>query len=111
NKWIMNLSKGNIQKVGIIQAILDKPDLLILDEPISGLDAHAQQELLKLLKEMNEEGTTVLLTYHESNILEGIVDTAYHLSNGSITKETKEATRNEINRNRETRRWYSDKLG
>lgn len=86
NKWIMNLSKGNIQKVGIIQAILDKPDLLILDEPISGLDAHAQQELLKLLKEMNEEGTTVLLTYHESNILEGIVDTAYHLSNGSITK-------------------------
>lgn len=65
NQWIMNLSKGNIPKVGIIQAILQKPELLILDEPISGLDFHAQQELLTIMKELKKEGTTILLTYHE----------------------------------------------
>ncbi|MBY7142007.1 ABC transporter ATP-binding protein [Virgibacillus sp. NKC19-3] len=86
NQWVMNLSKGSIQKVGIIQAIMQKPGLLILDEPISGLDSHAQQELIGIMKELKEEGTTVLLTYHESNILENVVDTAYNLNNGHLSK-------------------------
>ncbi|EMN7732549.1 ABC transporter ATP-binding protein [Bacillus cereus] len=86
NQWIMNLSKGNIQKVGIIQAILQIPELLILDEPISGLDLHAQQELLTVLKELKEQGTTILLTYHESNIFESLVEKTYDLNNGLISK-------------------------
>lgn len=86
NQWIMDLSKGNIQKVGIIQAILQNPELLILDEPISGLDLHAQQELLTVLKELKEQGTTVLLTYHESNIFEDLVEKTYYLNNGLISK-------------------------
>ncbi|AMR06079.1 ABC transporter ATP-binding protein [Bacillus thuringiensis] len=86
DQWIMNLSKGNIQKVGIIQAILQNPELLILDEPISGLDLHAQQELLTVLKELKEQGTTILLTYHESNIFESLVEKTYDLNNGLISK-------------------------
>ncbi|MCU4818550.1 ABC transporter ATP-binding protein [Bacillus cereus] len=86
DQWIMNLSKGNIQKVGIIQAILQSPELLILDEPISGLDLHAQQELLTVLKELKEQGTTILLTYHESNIFESLVEKTYDLNNGLISK-------------------------
>ncbi|ONK23492.1 hypothetical protein BLX87_10835 [Bacillus sp. VT-16-64] len=46
NQRIMELSKGNIQKVGIIQAILNDPELIILDEPLSGLDYQAQQDLV-----------------------------------------------------------------
>lgn len=86
NKWIMHLSKGNIQKVGIIQAILQKPDLLILDEPVSGLDVHAQQELLTIIKELKEQGSTILLTYHESNIFDDVLDSTYYLNNGWISK-------------------------
>ncbi|HEE9035283.1 ABC transporter ATP-binding protein [Bacillus thuringiensis] len=86
DQWIMNLSKGNIQKVGLIQAILQSPELLILDEPLSGLDLHAQQELLTVLKELKEQGTTILLTYHESNIFESLVEKTYDLNNGLISK-------------------------
>lgn len=86
NKWIMHLSKGNIQKVGIIQAILQKPDLLILDEPVSGLDVHAQQELLMIIKELKEQGSTILLTYHESTIFDDVIESAYYLNNGRISK-------------------------
>src|SRR5699024_8506153 len=58
NHWIRDLSKGNIQKVGIIQSVMQQPDLFILDEPASGLDFHAQQELLMIIKELKEHGTT-----------------------------------------------------
>lgn len=86
SQWVMSLSKGNIQKVGIIQAIMQRPDLLILDEPLSGLDSLAQQELLKIIKEFKKEGTTILLTYHESNLFEKVIDTTYHVKNGLLTK-------------------------
>lgn len=86
NHWISDLSKGNVQKVGIIQSIMQRPDLLILDEPISGLDFHAQQELLMIIKELKEQGTTTLLTYHESNIFEDVVESTYILKNGHISK-------------------------
>jgi len=70
NRRINELSKGNIQKVGIIQAILQQPELLILDEPLSGLDI-----------------STVLLTYHEASIFEGIVDQTYYIRDGRLAEE------------------------
>ncbi|MEI3614739.1 ABC transporter ATP-binding protein [Pseudogracilibacillus sp. SO30301A] len=86
HKWIMHLSKGNIQKVGIIQAILQKPDLFILDEPISGLDVHAQQELVNIVKEFKKQGSTILLTYHESHKFDDVIETTYYLHHGMISK-------------------------
>lgn len=83
---IMELSKGNIQKVGIIQAIIRKPNLLILDEPLSGLDSAAQEELVKIIVKLKQRGTTILLTYHESNTFESIVDNTLYLHNGNISK-------------------------
>ncbi|MEI5905666.1 ABC transporter ATP-binding protein [Bacillus spongiae] len=85
NHRIAELSKGNIQKVSIIQAMIQKNDLLIMDEPISGLDLQAQEELLKVLKEMKEQGTTVLLTYHETTIFEDIVEKSYCLEGGILS--------------------------
>lgn len=85
NHRISDLSKGNIQKVGIIQAIIQRPALLILDEPTSGLDSQAQQELLLIIKELKEQGTTILLTYHESNDFKDIVDTTYYIKNGLLS--------------------------
>ncbi|MFD1848569.1 ABC transporter ATP-binding protein [Oceanobacillus bengalensis] len=85
NQRIQKLSKGNLQKVGIIQAILQTPDLLILDEPISGLDQHAQQELSIVLKELKEQGATILLTYHESNFFNDLVEETYYLEGGQLS--------------------------
>jgi len=83
---IMELSKGNIQKVGLIQAILQKPNLLILDEPLSGLDSESQDELVKIIGELKQQGTTILLTYHESNVFESIVENTFYLDNGNISE-------------------------
>lgn len=87
NRRISELSKGNIQKVGIIQAILQQPELLILDEPLSGLDISAQQELLSIISELKEQKSTILLTYHEASIFEGIVNQTYYIKDGCLTEE------------------------
>ncbi|WP_052345836.1 ABC transporter ATP-binding protein [Paucisalibacillus sp. EB02] len=88
NQRIMELSKGNIQKVGIIQALIHNPNLLILDEPLSGLDSLAQEELVTIIGEMKQQGTTVLLTYHETNAFESIIERKLYIHNGNIS-ETK----------------------
>ena len=86
NQRIMELSKGSIQKVGLIQAILQKPNLLILDEPLAGLDAEAQEALVEIIGELKQQGTTILLTYHESNIFESIVENTFYLHHGNISE-------------------------
>jgi ABC-2 type transport system ATP-binding protein len=64
NTPIKNFSKGNKQKVGLVQALMHKPGLLLLDEPTSGLDPLVQQEVLRLLAEARAEGATVFFSSH-----------------------------------------------
>ena len=61
---IKNLSKGNKQKVGVVQALMHRPELLLLDEPTLGLDPLMQQEVLRLLAEAQAEGATVFFSSH-----------------------------------------------
>jgi ABC-2 type transport system ATP-binding protein len=61
---IRNLSKGNKIKIGVMQALMHRPELLLLDEPTFGLDPLMQQEVLKLLAEAKEEGATVFFSSH-----------------------------------------------
>ncbi|NLW44269.1 MAG: ABC transporter ATP-binding protein [Syntrophomonadaceae bacterium] len=58
------LSLGNKKKVAIVQALMHKPRLLILDEPANGLDPLIQSRLFSLLQEVNREGTTIFLSSH-----------------------------------------------
>lgn len=67
-KYIRNFSAGNKQKVGIISAMLHKPQLLILDEPFNYLDPTSQAVIRNLLKKYNEDtGATVLISSHNLN--------------------------------------------
>ncbi|MEW6568015.1 MAG: ABC transporter ATP-binding protein [Chloroflexota bacterium] len=59
-----NLSKGNKQKVGVIQALMHRPELLLMDEPTFGLDPLMQQEVLRILAEAKADGTTVFFSSH-----------------------------------------------
>ncbi|MCG5216348.1 ABC transporter ATP-binding protein [Streptosporangium sp. KLBMP 9127] len=58
------LSKGNKQKIGLIQAFMHEPEFLILDEPTSGLDPLLQQEFLAMVREVRTAGRTVLMSSH-----------------------------------------------
>jgi len=73
NMKISKLSGGMIQKLGVIQALLHKPSLLILDEPLSGLDPESRFQTKKLLKELSENGTTIFFSSH---ILSDVQDLA-----------------------------------
>ena len=59
-----DLSHGNKQKIGLIQAFMHRPDLIILDEPTLGLDPLMQREFWRLVQEASAEGATVLLSSH-----------------------------------------------
>ena len=66
-RHIRELSGGQQQRVFVARALLRRPDLLLLDEPTTGVDARIRHELLHLLGELNRGGLTVLLTTHDLN--------------------------------------------
>ncbi|HKD34565.1 MAG TPA: ABC transporter ATP-binding protein [Gaiellaceae bacterium] len=71
---IRHLSKGNRQKVGIVQAFMHRPELVVLDEPSSGLDPLLQAELRTLLRETAGDGRTVFLSSHSLDEVQHIAD-------------------------------------
>jgi ABC-type multidrug transport system ATPase subunit len=64
NRKVGGFSKGMLQRLGLAQCLLGKPELLILDEPTTGLDAVGAYEVRKKIKELNERGVTILLSSH-----------------------------------------------
>jgi ABC-2 type transport system ATP-binding protein len=71
---LRELSTGNRQKIGLIQAFMHEPELLILDEPIAGLDPLVQQSFHALLGEVSAQGRTVLLSSHTLSEVERVTD-------------------------------------
>jgi len=69
-----HLSRGNKQKIGIVQALFHRPPLLILDEPTSGLDPLVQDEFLHLLEDARDEGRTVFFSSHVLSEVERVCD-------------------------------------
>jgi ABC-type multidrug transport system ATPase subunit/ABC-type transport system involved in multi-copper enzyme maturation permease subunit len=81
---IGTLSHGNRQKVGIVQALMNEPDLLILDEPTAGLDPLIQREFLALLREARGQGRTVFLSSHILSEVEAVADLVGILRQGRL---------------------------
>jgi len=72
NRKYQELSHGNKQKVGLVQAFMHNPELLILDEPTIGLDPVIQRELRTMVQEVVQEGKTVLLSSHVLSDVESV---------------------------------------
>ncbi|MBD1210791.1 MAG: ABC transporter ATP-binding protein [Ignavibacteria bacterium] len=64
DKQVKHLSLGNVQRLGLAKALMHKPKLLLLDEPINGLDPAGIQEVREMLQELTRSGTTVFLSSH-----------------------------------------------
>ena len=65
NKQIKTLSKGMRQRLGLAQALIGDPDLLLLDEPSSGLDPEGQEEMQSYIEELRAAGKTILMSTHQ----------------------------------------------
>lgn len=88
-RQIKTLSHGNKRKIGLIQAFMNKPELLILDEPTNGLDPLMQHEFYHLLEETKKEGHTVFLSSHIMPEVERVCDRVGIIRQGQlITVET-----------------------
>ena len=76
------LSKGNQQKIQFVASILHKPAFAILDEPFSGLDPLNQEKFIDFIKEINNQGTTILLSAHQMPLVEKIANKVFLINNG-----------------------------
>ncbi len=85
-RLIGNLSKGFRQRVGLAQAIINKPDVLILDEPTVGLDPKQIKEIRSMIQELSEEHTIILSTHILPEVMM-ICDRATIINRGRIVKE------------------------
>jgi ABC-2 type transport system ATP-binding protein len=83
---IKNLSKGNKQKVGVVQALMHRPELLVMDEPTAGLDPLMQQETHHLIAEARDRGATVFFSSHIMSEVEAVADRVGIIRQGSVVE-------------------------
>lgn len=81
-KPVSKYSLGMRQRLGIAQAIMEDPELLILDEPFNGLDKHGVEEIRNLLLKQKEEGKTILLASHNSEDIRVLCERVYEMDGG-----------------------------
>jgi len=94
SKKVGDLSSGNRQKIGLIQAFMSKPEVIIMDEPSSGLDPLVQREFQAMMREVADEGRTVFLSSHTLSEVQRVADRVGIIRHGHlVTVETVAALR------------------
>jgi ABC-2 type transport system ATP-binding protein len=91
DRTVGDLSRGNRQKIGLIQALFHDPELLLLDEPTTGLDPLMQEEFLAVIGEYRERGGTVFLSSHDLDEVERICDRVAIIREGRLAAVEKVA--------------------
>lgn len=85
-KHVGKYSLGMRQRLGIAQAIMENPDILILDEPMNGLDNEGVKDMRKLFLSLKEQGKTILLASHNKEDIEVLCDEVYMMDKGILTQ-------------------------
>ncbi len=100
NKKIKTLSQGNKQKVGLVQALMAQPSLLLLDEPTLGLDPLIKQEVLKIVREEKSRGASVFFSSHILSEVQETADRVGIIRKGRLveTAQTKDLLQRAITR-------------
>jgi len=100
NRRIRELSRGNRQKVGVVAAFMNKPELLSLDEPTSGLDPLMQQTVMEIVQEANQHGSTVFFSSHILSEVHTVCDRVGIIREGQLvaTERVEDMTRQQFKR-------------
>ncbi|MEK7581930.1 MAG: cell division ATP-binding protein FtsE [Patescibacteria group bacterium] len=86
------LSGGEKQRVAIARAIINQPDVIVADEPTGNLDPINANEVVQILKKINDLGTTVILTTHNKGVIDSLGKRVITLDNGRIVRDDKKGT-------------------
>ena len=81
---LSKFSRGMLQRLGVAQALLGSPELLVLDEPASGLDPVGQRDIRRLMLELKAAGRTILLSSHQLSEVEAVSDEVTILNRGTV---------------------------
>ncbi|MEG0286092.1 MULTISPECIES: cell division ATP-binding protein FtsE [Vagococcus] len=87
NFYPSELSVGQIQKIAIARAILNEPKILLADEPTGNLDSKSAIEVMKILYQLNQKGTTILMATHNSTIVNTIRYRVLEINKGCIVRD------------------------
>jgi len=87
-KHVGKYSLGMRQRLGIAQAIMEDPDILVFDEPMNGLDRDGVKEIRDLLLDLKQKGTTILLASHNKEDIDLLCDTVHEMHKGLIKEVT-----------------------
>ena len=84
-KKVGKYSLGMRQRLGIAQAIMENPDILILDEPMNGLDNQGVEDVREILLNLKDEGKSIILASHNKEDIEVLCDEVYEMDHGRLT--------------------------
>ena len=84
------LSGGEQQRVALARALVNRPDILLADEPTGNLDPRTSEEIMGLLQQINERGTTVLVVTHNKDIVNAMRKRVVTMNEGVIVSDEKE---------------------
>ena len=89
-KKVKNYSLGMKQRLAIAQAIMENPKILLLDEPMNGLDKNGVQEIRELLLDLKKQDKTIVLVSHNQEDIRVLCDELYEIENGMLVKKNLE---------------------
>jgi ABC-type multidrug transport system ATPase subunit len=84
-----HLSKGSLQKVAVIQALISRCDVLLLDEPLSGQDMNSQKNFISTIKELTSQGVTVIMSCHEAFLVDELSSKVFQIKDRKIVEGEK----------------------
>ncbi len=89
NKKYSKYSLGTKQKLGIAQALMENPNMIILDEPFNGVENSTAQQIRELLKQEKEKGKIIIIATHIKDDIEFLADILYEIDGGQVTQYKK----------------------
>lgn len=92
DKPMKYLSKGTLQKTAVIQALLTKADILLMDEPLSGQDVESQNIFMAMIQEYVKDGGAVVMSCHEKKLINRLADIVYEIKDGYLKQAVLEDT-------------------
>lgn len=87
-KPVGKYSLGMRQRLGFAQAVMEGPEVLLLDEPFNAMDTHSMEEVHGLIAQLRDEGKTILIASHSAEDIRRACDTVLHMEGGVIVKRT-----------------------